>query len=95
MSTNATPISGYCWQSWDMGDEPPLMVNPKASLHTKIAWMWGEITMLHDMLTEMSCNGDRETSSLAGHIANRLTPVQAMMEHLGDVTSNSKKDRAA
>lgn len=93
-ATSNARISGYHYRNWRSDGKPPIMVNPKASFHNKIAWVWGEISMLKELLLDISCN-DEENSSLASYVANRLVSVEAMLDHLGDVTSNFKEGEAA
>ena len=79
--------SGSSYQNWSMDGPPPLIVNPEASLHHKLAWLWGEISILSDAVHEINCDGDKQLSVFANFITSRLMPMEAMLDHLGDITS--------
>lgn len=80
-------FSGFSYQNWDMDGEPPILVNPKASLHHKLAWLWGETSCLNDVVTELSCSDNKELRIFANFVMSRLMPMEAMLDHLGDITS--------
>lgn len=79
-------FSGFSYQNWDMAGEPPIIVNPKASLHHKLAWLWGEVSNLNDILAEVDCNDNKELRTFANFVMSRLMPVEAMLNHLGETT---------
>ena len=89
-SDSLTPLdgrfSGFGYQNWDMDGEPPIMVNPKASLHHKLAWLWSEASCLTDLATEICCENNKELRTFANFILSRMMPMEAMLEHLGETT---------
>lgn len=80
-------FSGFCYQNWSMNGPPPLIVNPAASLHHKLAWLWGEVSLLSDAVHEISCDDNKQLRIFANFITSRLMPMEAMLDHLGDITS--------
>lgn len=83
-------FSGFCYQNWSMDGPPPLIVNPAASLHHKLAWLWGEVSLLSDAVHEMNCEDDKSLRTFANFITSRLMPMEAMLDHLGDITSKGE-----
>lgn len=81
-------FSGFSYQNWQMDGEPPITVNPKASLHHKLAWLWGEVSMLNDAVSEMNCSDSRELRTFSSFVLSRLLPMEAMLDHLGDITAH-------
>lgn len=79
-------FSGFCYQNWDMSGEPPIIVNPKASIHHKLAWAWGEVATLSDALNELDITDNKELRTFANFVASRLMPIEAMLNHLGAAT---------
>lgn len=80
-------FSGFCYQNWDMDGEPPIVVNPNASLHHKLAWLWGELSILVDAVNEMDTSENKQLRVFSNFITSRLMPMEAMLDHLGDITS--------
>lgn len=80
-------FSGFSYQNWSMDGEPPLIVNKNASLHHKLAWLWGEVSILSDAVHEICCDDDKHLRIFANFITSRLMPMEAMLDHLGDITS--------
>jgi hypothetical protein len=79
-------FSGFCYQNWKMDGPPPLIVNPAASLHHKLAWPWGEVSILNDAVWEISTGDNEQLRTFAGFITSRLMPMEAMLHHLGETT---------
>jgi hypothetical protein len=82
----AQELSGGLYQNWGEDGEPPIMVNPNASVHHKIAWAWGQVSLINSMLMDICADGGKERGALAGTIISHLTPVEGMLQHLGDST---------
>lgn len=80
-------FSGFCYQNWGMDGEPPIIVNPNASLHNKLAWLWGEVSLLADAVNEIDASDNPQLRTFANFITSRLMPVEAMLDHLGETTS--------
>lgn len=83
-------FSGFCYQNWSMDGPPPITVNPKASLHHKLAWLWGEVSLLSDAVQEISTEDNKRLRIFANFITSRLMPMEAMLDHLGDITSKGE-----
>jgi hypothetical protein len=80
-------FSGFCYQNWSMDGPPPIIVNPAASLHHKLAWLWGEVSLLSDAVHEIDTSDNKQLRRFANFITSRLMPIEAMLDHLGDTTS--------
>lgn len=79
--------SGFSYQNWEMDGAPPIIINPAASLHHKLAWLWGEVSILSDAVHEINCDGDKHLRIFANFITSRLMPMEAMLDHLGEITA--------
>ena len=88
---NTTPpdyrFSGFSYQNWRMDGQPPLIVNPAASLHHKLAWLWGEVSILSDAVNEIATDDNKQLRVFANFVFSRLMPMEAMLDHLGDITA--------
>lgn len=80
-------FSGFGYRNWDMDGAPPIIVNPAASLHHKLAWLWGEVSVLRDVVDEVNTCESAQLRAFANFIASRLMPMEAMLDHLGEITS--------
>jgi len=83
-------FSGFGYQNWGIDGEPPIMVNPKASLHHKLAWCWGEVNQIDEFALTL-CQHENETLQRVGNmLASRTISLTAMLEHLGETTCSTE-----
>ena len=82
--------SGFCYQNWEMNGAPPIIINPAASLHHKLAWLWGEVSLLSDAAHELCTEDNKQLRWFSNFITSRLMPMEAMLDHLGDITRNGE-----
>ncbi len=83
--------SGFSYQNWHLDGPPPIIINPAASLHHKLAWLWGEVSILSDVVHETSCDDNKQLRIFANFMISRLMPMEAMLDHLGEITRRGEK----
>lgn len=82
-------FAGYGFQNWSMNDEPPILVNPKARLHSKLAWCWGEANQIEELAFTLSTHADHQIRSIGNLLLSRVMPLQAMLDHLAENTTDT------
>ena len=81
-------FAGFGYQNWEIKGNPPIMVNPRASLHSKLAWCWGEVQQLDDLASTL-CTHENEALQQVGNLLySRTISLIAMLDHLGETTRN-------
>jgi hypothetical protein len=80
-------LSGLHYRNWERdtspSDSPPVVLNPKASLHQCIAWCWGEISEAHHLAIQGQTGGDDAAWVVLGAaIQSRLMLVERVLEAL-------------
>jgi hypothetical protein len=89
----APAVTSLSYTNWHFDEiQPPLVLNPEASQHSLVAWCWGEIEDLQTLfglllVVPQSGLQNMEVGDLVSITYNRLRPVAAVLEHLGDVTA--------
>jgi len=79
-------FAGYGFQNWCSEGVPPVMVNPAATTHAKLAWCWGEMRQIDD-LASVLCTSQHDELAIIGNIlANKSMALIAMLEHMAAIT---------
>ncbi|MBS0408186.1 MAG: hypothetical protein JSS17_17830 [Proteobacteria bacterium] len=94
MDAKQIDLSGYLYQNWGLDNtNPPVVLNPDASLHACIAWCWGEVAEAHGLAMVARVN-NIEGGAVLDAVLSRLTALERMLEHLGERTRADKAGRA-
>jgi hypothetical protein len=91
MATKQINLSGLRWGNWSAetnGAEPPVVLNPKASVQACIAWCYSAVGDALELSARGMAGEVEKNSTDDDLILERLTCAKAMLEHLGDVTCN-------
>ncbi|AVO35372.1 hypothetical protein [Ottowia oryzae] len=87
MSGNQVNLSGWRHENWTMvGGQPPVVLNPAASVHSCIAWGWGEAQELLDLL-HAAYDANSSNAGLIEVGLSRATVLSKMLEHLAERTA--------
>lgn len=79
-------LAGYAFQNWDFDALPPVIINPEASLHAKLAWCWGEVCFIKN-LGNVACQArGAEMWDVGELLVSASIPLEAMLRHLSEVT---------
>lgn len=84
-------FASFGYQNWEIEGPPPIMVNPAASLHSKLAWCWGEVNQIEDLASTLCTHENEVLANLGNLLINRVTPLVAMLEHLGESTCKTTR----
>jgi putative lipase involved disintegration of autophagic bodies len=83
-----TNVSGWHWDMLGASEadkaEPPVVLNNRASLHTRIAWCWGQVCDAYQlsMIDKEHCDPEVILQS----IQSFLTGVPEVLAHLASLT---------
>ena len=80
-------FAGYSFQNWGYEGAPPIVVNPAATTHAKLAWCWGEMTQIETMASVLCASENPDVASVGNFLVNKSVSLIAMLEHLADVTA--------
>lgn len=84
-------LAGYAFQNWDHETSPPVIINPEASLHAKLAWCWGEVCFIKS-LGDVACQHNTDAMHGVGELLVAVSmPLEAMLRHLSEVTLNRQQ----
>ena len=87
MSGKQVNLSGWRHENWTMaGGHPPVVLNPAASVHSCIAWGWGEARELLDLL-HAAYDADAANAGLIEAGISRAMVLASMLDHLADRTA--------
>ena len=88
MTSKQTDLSGWRYENWSSDNaEPPVVMNPRARLHTCIAWCWGEAREAHELAINAQCY-EQDVGALIDAIQSRLMPLERMLEALSARTQH-------
>ena len=86
MSGNQVNLSGWRHENWTMvGGQPPVVLNPAASVHSCVAWSWGEAQELLDLL-HAAYDADVANAGLVEAGISRAMVLTKMLEQLAERT---------
>ena len=77
-------VAGLSYQNWRMDTHAPILINTNATIHSKLAWCWGELSVVNDALAVLNTSSNAELRSLGNFLSSRLIPLEAMLNHLGE-----------
>ncbi len=80
-------FAGFGYQNWCVDGAPPVIVNPAATLHAKLAWCWGEMRMIDDLASLLCTSENVELSQVGNLLVHKAMAITAMLEHLADTTT--------
>lgn len=88
-------ISGWRYENWDSEDgEPPVILNPRASLHKRISWCHGEANEALQLIYQAQRHSE-DIGVLVDAVCSRLMSLERMLSHLGERTSSGSVEDAA
>lgn len=93
-------FAGYGYQNWRMDGAPPVVANPAATMHAKLAWCWGEMKQIDDLAIVMCTSENKHLASVGNMLVHKAMGLIAMLEHLAEATqpegrnANSTKGNA-
>jgi len=84
MADKLIALSSGAYTNWtSCPDAPPVVLNPKASLHACLAWCWGEIVEANQLAMQGQAAADGDSWDVLGNaIQSRLMIVEAMLHEL-------------
>lgn len=81
-------FAGFGFQNWEIKGDPPIMVNPHASLHSKLAWCWGEVHQIDDLASVLCTHESEALQQVGSLLYSRTISLIAMLDHLSETTRN-------
>lgn len=89
MNANPLDMAGHCYRNWGAGnDNPPIILNPKASVHACIAWCWGEAAQAHELVM-MARSNDTNNAAVLDSVLARLDGLERMLDYVGERTRDA------
>ena len=105
--TKATPLSldTYHVNNWSASYIPAATLNPDAGLHQQLAWLYGQVTEINDLLwgfiqtpeAALDANGEVRISARSGmaeslllFVEGRTTAMVRMLEYLCEQTAEAE-----
>lgn len=85
-------VNSYAFDNWNNDATPPLQINDAASLHSLIAWCWGEAADI-EAIADLLATDEAIAFGTSTLLVNKVGPLVRMLEELGTRTSKMGADR--
>lgn len=80
-------FAGIGFQNWCPDDAPPVLVNPLATVHAKVAWCWGEMHQIDDLANVLCTSENDDLARIGNVLVHKAMGLIAMLEHLAEYTN--------